>query len=251
MVFYQLLKQLLDPLTTLLVLTGISLWVLRDLRKKNKTKHAWWTLVACACLLYLLSIRPSVSFLAYFLEKEFIYQDLKKAEIDIVVVLGGGILRHPVQPVYGPSKETSSRLLSGLRSLRYSKDSLIILSGTGEKESEAEVMATIAQELRINKANIMIESNSRNTWEHAVEINKLLNDKDMRIGLVTSALHMKRSLMAFRRYFNNLIPLPSGFVCTSKRAFSVRSLLPNSWNLYICKGIIHEVLGIAWYAVKG
>ena len=57
-----------------------------------------------------------------------------------------------------------------------------------------------AREL-IAKADILIENDSRNTYENAVNSAKMLNTSypNGRLLLVTSAFHMRRSLACFRK----------------------------------------------------
>ncbi len=150
----------------------------------------------------------------------------------------------------GPSKEMSSRLLSGLQALKRSNAKFIVLCGGGEGDvSEAEIMFRVAKDLGIEESKIIVESKSQNTWEHAEELNKLLKNKEMVIGITTSALHMKRSLKVFSKFFPNIVPLPSNFLYSTKK-LSVRSFLPNSHRFYISSTIIHEIIGLFWYSIK-
>jgi len=92
--------------------------------------------------------------------------------------------------------------------------SYVPANGLG-KISNAELMAQTAAELGVPRNKIRIEPKSKNTREHAVEFNKLFTNKDFTIGLVTSACHMKRSEREFRKYFNNVLPLPSDYLYSS------------------------------------
>jgi len=59
-------------------------------------------------------------------------------------------------------------------------------------------MAQSAEKLGVPKEKIRMDSRSRNTWEHAIELNKMFKDKNMTLGLVTSAYHLKRSEKEFK-----------------------------------------------------
>ncbi len=252
---YFYLKSFTDPVVILLILLAAGLWILKDLRKHHYKKFGWWVLLSSLLYLYLLSISPVISCLAYVLEKDYLLQSHDKTkEIDVIVVLCGGVLSRGLQSDLDPSKETSSRLLFGLQALKQSNAKFIVfsggISGINKNISEAEVMARIAKKLGVDESKIIIESKSLNTWEHAVELNKLLKNKEMAIGITTSALHMKRSIMVFSKYFPNIVPLPSNFLYSMKM-LSVRSFLPTSYSFYMSSAIIHEIIGLFWYSTKG
>lgn len=111
-------------------------------------------------------------------------------------------------------------------------------------------MAGIAKSLGLDESKIIVESKLQNTWEYAVELDKILKNKELTIGLVTSALHMKRSIKVFSKYFSNIVPLPSSYLYSPKK-LSVRSFLPNSYNFYNSSNILHEIIGLLWYNIRG
>ena len=59
-------------------------------------------------------------------------------------------------------------------------------------------MKISAERLGIPVTSIKIDPDSRDTWEHAENLNKMFQDKNIKIGLETSAYHMKRSEREFR-----------------------------------------------------
>ena len=247
---YLFLKTFTDPLFFSLVLAGIGLLAFKNV-KKEQCKKIWWFLLLLLSFLYCLSIPLVASSLAYLMEK-----DLKPPEpsqlqkIQVLVVLGGGVLKADMKKKVEPSGETASRLLFGLHMLMQTDAQFIIMSGGGNKITEAQVMARAARRLGVDESIIIAESRSRNTREHALELKKILKDENITVGIVTSALHMKRSLTAFGRHFRNVIPLPSSYLYSPSR-LSVKSFLPSSRRLYISSSIIHEILGLAWYNLRG
>jgi uncharacterized SAM-binding protein YcdF (DUF218 family) len=247
---YSLLKSLTDPVVIILLIMSTGIWMLKDIRKDNTGRLGWRILLFSVLIIYTLSISAVVLPMAYALEKEFYLQESSRTrEVDVIVVLGGGLRRWPIFQ-RDPSIETSDRLLSGIQYLIQTNAKHIVLSGGGiQHNSEAEVMARVAENLGIDKSKIIIESNSHNTWEHAVELNKLIANKDMPIGVVTSAIHMKRSLMVFEKYFPEVVPLPSGYIYSQKKYY-VKSFLPNSHSLYMSSKILNEFFGLFWYQIK-
>ena len=110
-------------------------------------------------------------------------------------------------------------------------------------------MAQVAGRLGISESSIIIEPNSNNTMEHAKELGLMLKNKQMKIGLVTSGYHMKRSLREFRKYFKDVKPLPSD-LSYSPSPISVISLIPNSYSLYRTSVAIGEIIGNIWYSIR-
>ena len=248
---YSLIRSLTDPLALFLLLAALCLWNLRFLRKGCPGRFAWWTLLAGFVILYLLSITPVVRSLAYIMEGEYYVQETGHVpEIDIVVVLGGGSLRRGLLHQRDPSAETSSRLIHALQVMKRTGAEFIVFSGAGAPAmSEADVMAQISQSIGVQASKIMIEANSKNTWEHAEELNKLLPDKGVKVGLVTSALHMKRSIMMIGKYFPNLVPMPSSYIY-SPSIISLDSLIPSTQKLYYTSTLFHEIFGLLWYRIR-
>ena len=75
-------------------------------------------------------------------------------------------------------------------------------------------------------------------------------DKDIRLGLVTSAWHMKRSEAEFRKYFKNVQPLPAGFLYSSPTGASAVRFIPQSQYLLKNTLIFREYVGRLWYGLK-
>ncbi len=248
-IFY--LKLLTDPVVLVLLFMAIGLSTLKGVMKQGGKRFGWWVLFACFALVYILSISPTVLSLAYITEKDYLRHNVDTAsKIDVVVVLGGGIIKRGLQSEVGPSEETSSRLLYGLQVLKLSNAKFIVLSGGGSgKVTEADVMSQVVNIMGVDESKILIEANSSNTWEHSTELDKLLTNKDLTIGIVTSALHMKRSLLAFSRYFDNIVPLPSHYFY-SPCGVSIKWFLPRSHNFYKTSTIIQEIMGVLWYSLR-
>jgi len=111
-------------------------------------------------------------------------------------------------------------------------------------------MKISAERLGIPVTSIKIDPDSRDTWEHAENLNKMFPNKDIKIGLVTSAYHMKRSEREFRKYFPNVIPLPSDYLYSSS-PLSIMTFIPSSGNLYKFSTVFREMIGVGWYRIKG
>jgi len=95
-----------------------------------------------------------------------------------------------------------------------------------------------------------VDSLSENTRGHAVEMDRRFVDKTIRIGLVTSAYHLKRSEREFRAYFSNVVPIPSDYLYSYPKGHAIPAFVPNTGALFRSAIALHEMAGILWYRLK-
>src|SRR5919109_151254 len=99
----------------------------------------------------------------------------------------------------------------------------------------------------VPKNDVIGEDRSRDTFESAVEVQKLLNNKGWkRYLLVTSAIHMPRSMLVFTMRAPEPIPAPGDF-SLGEFQLSPLDFFPNEHvgrKLFIT---IHEYIGLANY----
>ncbi|MBW4492389.1 MAG: YdcF family protein [Oscillatoria princeps RMCB-10] len=197
------------------------------------------------------------------------WQNLPKGELpqaEAIVVLGGGIKSQlPPRPWVDVS-EAGDRVLYGAQLHRLSKAPFLILSG-GRIEwkdggpPESEDMAALARAMGVPASAILQDPTSLNTYENAVNVGKLLDSAGIRrrVLLVTSALHMPRSLLIFKRQKIEAIPAPTDFLVSEQdvRELSsswqavVLNLLPDATRLEQATKALKEYIGIAVYRLKG
>jgi uncharacterized SAM-binding protein YcdF (DUF218 family) len=111
-------------------------------------------------------------------------------------------------------------------------------------------MAKLAEKLGVPKEKIRIEPNSKNTGENAGELNNMFVNKNINIGLVTSAFHMKRSEREFKKYFNNVLPLPAHYLYSSPAGNVVIRYMPQSGELNKTSIAFREIIAQLWYRLK-
>jgi uncharacterized SAM-binding protein YcdF (DUF218 family) len=246
---YTLMKMLLDTLMLIVILLAACL--ILSFRRNQKRASTTGFLLS-SVILYCLSIQPVSNYLCSVLEKDYIRQSLiDVGNLDVVVVLGGGILRNDNMAADLPSQMTAARLLYAIQVFYKSGARYLLCSGKGEgRDTEAAIMARCAQRLGVLKQNIKSDPISRNTMEHAREMDKSFSNKTIRIGLVTSAYHMKRSEREFRKYFKNVIPMPSDYLYSPSSAPFIFHLIPNTESLRRTSMALMEMVGLAWYRVK-
>jgi len=185
---------------------------------------------------------------------------------DAIVLLGGGTesAEYPRQTV--ELNSSGDRVLYAAWLYRQGKAPHILLSGgliewldTGS--TPAEDMAVILDMMGVPKEAIWLESTSRNTYENAVNSFKFLNEKGInRIILVTSALHMPRSVDLFKHQGFDVIPAPTDYSVTQAAwqrltdpnlATQLLNLMPNIDNLSSVTRALKEYLGMLVYRLRG
>jgi uncharacterized SAM-binding protein YcdF (DUF218 family) len=129
---------------------------------------------------------------------------------------------------------------------------LVITGGSGEPAPgavrEADAMAAAAIRLGFPAEHIVIENRSRNTWENAESVQKLLPGKT--ILLVTSAFHMRRSIGMFKKQGCIVLPAPAGYRSQTRHG-SVTDYLPQASALAVSSTAIAEYLSLSWYRMTG
>ena len=249
-----LLRAVANPMIVIILLLITGILLTRNIRRQKLFKSGWYLLTLGTSILFLLSISPVSDGLVYFLERR--YQPPSKEAVskaDIIVILNGG-----VSPAGGFRKKseasgaTYSRVFNGVEIFKQSNAKILVLSGIGDQkdiEGTANVMKDFAVSLGIPADKIITEPKSRNTMEHTVELAKLFPPtKGLKIGIVTSALHMPRSVQLFQKKFPSdaIIPLPVGYIYSPLK-YDIESLIPSSHTLSKSSYAIHELLGMIWY----
>lgn len=191
--------------------------------------------------------------------------ELPKAES--IVVLGGG-----TEPAFAPRPwinlgEEGDRVLYAAKLYREGKAPLLILSGGrirwqgSDGPPESADMAEIAQTMGVPKSAILQDASSVNTYQNAVNVRRTLNSQgvSLQVLLVTSALHMPRSLLIFRRQGIKAIAAPTDFQVTERDLQEVQSspqamllsLLPDADSLQQSTRALKEYIGLAVYRIRG
>ncbi len=148
------------------------------------------------------------------------------------------------------------RILAGIDLVRNGKaDYLIISGGDGSLISrglsEARLLKKFAIKWGINSQKIIIDADSRNTYENALESAKLVKKHDFdKLLLITSAFHMYRAHGCFRRAGLDVDVLPVDYEAITN-APDFRYFLPSSGALSGTNQTIHELIGILVYGMSG
>jgi uncharacterized SAM-binding protein YcdF (DUF218 family) len=129
---------------------------------------------------------------------------------------------------------------------------LVMSGGTGDAKPgtvlEADAMANVAMRLGIPAKDIVIENRSRNTWENAQAVQKILPGKT--IILVTSAFHMRRSVAMFKKQGFSVLSAPAGYLSQTRHG-SYTDCLPQAEALATSSTAIAEYISLSWYGMTG
>ncbi|EKD26618.1 MAG: hypothetical protein ACD_79C01093G0001 [uncultured bacterium] len=177
---------------------------------------------------------------------------VKEQSVKWICVLGGGVSADKEVPVTSRlSTGTLIRLIEGIRIHRLINGSKIILSGgkVFGPVSEALVMKELALGMGVNEENILLEENSRDTDDQAVAVKAIVGSAPL--ILVTSAYHMNRSMLLFRKAGMTPISSPIGFLVSKKGNLSPGMFFPSATNLETCEKITKEILGLIWSKIIG
>jgi uncharacterized SAM-binding protein YcdF (DUF218 family) len=109
-------------------------------------------------------------------------------------------------------------------------------------------MAASAARLGFPAQDILIENRSRNTWENAEAVQKLLPGKT--IVLVTSAFHMRRAVGMFKKQGLAVLPAPAGYQSQARHG-SAADYIPQAAALSTSSTAIAEYLSLSWYGITG
>jgi len=179
--------------------------------------------------------------------------DLQEVDdVKWVVVLGGGHITDPSLPVTDHiSKPTLSRLVEGIRIHKILPKSKLILSGgkVFDQVPNAKVMADVAVILGINRSDIVLEKDSKDTKDEAIFIKKIV--KNEKFILVTTASHMARSIALFKKRGLKPIPAPIDHSVKKGQRITPGVFFPNSGKFRNAEVVFYEYLGLAWAKLRG
>ncbi len=226
----------------------------------SRTQRAGKVLVTLGTsLLLLFEFRPFAEFVTESLEQRYPHLTSvdklladKRDPVKWVVVLGAGSAVDKSLPVNLQLHPIAlARLVEGIRIYRGLPGSKLLLSGGRVlgRYPHAEILGQVAQQLGVKAEDIVLELESRDTEDEAVMIRPVVG-KD-RFVLVTSALHLPRSMALFEKLGMKPIPGPADQWSKPGSGLSLFSFFPTTFQLHILESSYHEYLGILWAKMRG
>jgi uncharacterized SAM-binding protein YcdF (DUF218 family) len=157
----------------------------------------------------------------------------------------------------GYFNEASERVIQSLRLYKTGHIQKILMSGGSgtllrQEFREADFTRDQLIKMGVNPADILIDRNSRNTYENAVYSKQILDSLGLTAPylLITSAWHMPRATAVFRKAGLNIQPFPCDYkhsITSDPEDFIVPSATAmGRWSM-----VLKEWMGILVYKMTG
>ena len=173
----------------------------------------------------------------------------------VIVLLSGGMRRDATDASdFGVLNVSSlQRTLAAAALARRVPDAELIITGGpriggGNDVSQAAIMADVAEKLGVPASAIRNEIAATTTWENANLVRALEPKLPSRIWLVTSALHMPRSMLAFRAAGFEPCAFPGDYR-TAPLEGPV-DFLPSAGAIANVDAVLHEWVGELAYRIR-
>ena len=167
----------------------------------------------------------------------------------VIIVLTGGMIKDATSATDFNALEADSqrRLLAAVALAKRSPNSVLFISGgSDQRYGQADVMGAMAEAMGIAPHRIVLDPNSRTTYESAINTrNEPKGDLNAPRYLLTSAYHLPRAYMAFRDAGQKVCAWPVDFEYTHKPL--IDQLTPQLGALNHMTLLLHELLGMAYY----
>lgn len=223
-----------------LIVSGV--WLLFNKRKAGIAN------IIIGCLIWVFSISPVHNALYRGLESSFYVP--RTIAGDVIVLLGGGVYDKAadLSGIGVPSEEMFGRIVTAVRLQKKLKVPIIVSSGKvfEHMSAEAPIVKRFLFDLGVPADYIIVEDRSRDTFENATYTREICFSLGFRNPIVvTSASHLKRSVMIFEKVGLKVLPVPALFRSWRERQYGWNDYLPGT--LRHAENAFHEYLGLAFY----
>jgi uncharacterized SAM-binding protein YcdF (DUF218 family) len=249
-----IIKELIDHFMILFLLMGLAI---ANLWRRRRETRARLLGVTVAYLGLAMVCTPAVGHLALG-SLEWHYPPLERmpSDAEAMIVLSGNILYPDARRTRAELGEsTLHRCLYAAMLYRQCRVRPLVVSGgrigpPGGMPA-AWVMRNFLVDVGVLESDVLMEDQSRTTYENAVECRRRLPGKGSRkVVLVTEATHMFRAVRCFRKQGFAVIPAP----CHHRaNPFDARPLdfVPSASAAVNLGAAMYEWLGTAWYCCRG
>jgi uncharacterized SAM-binding protein YcdF (DUF218 family) len=119
-------------------------------------------------------------------------------------------------------------------------------------DAEAVYSQAILEDWGVPSEAILIDAQSRNTYENASQTRNVLGGLGVdQILLVTSSLHMHRAMKTFQKSGFEVIPSTSGINVVDFNQPLILDWWPSVTNLKMAEAVIREKIGLMVYWLRG
>jgi uncharacterized SAM-binding protein YcdF (DUF218 family) len=244
-----------SPLVVVAILTAVAIWWWR----RPGSRGPWRLLVGYLAIFYFVSTPIGsnllVAGLAHGLTAVERVEDAKGAEA--IVVLGGGVQTVSARGhVLAQLQSTPSlRILEAVRLYKLLAPRVVIVSGgiadpRTELRPEAEQMASALAAAGIPANLILTDPDAKTTHDHPRTVGPLLQARHVRqFVIITSPMHMRRSLGVFRA--QGYDPVGSVSALQSEQLTSRPFFLPNDDSMMLSDQALYEYAAFVMYWWRG
>lgn len=182
------------------------------------------------------------------LERPYRNDPFVEAPFDAIVVLGGGAKEAP-HPHY-ELRLSGDRILLGARLHRAGKTAVLVTTGTAIEGFSTTFDGTAAtrrmwEDVGVPSEAILQLDRTRTTSEEASRVAEVARVRGWRrIGLVTSAWHMRRAERLFQRAGVDVVPLPADHLGVPSWE-GLYSLVPIGYGAWLQQKAVWEMIGAA------
>ncbi len=183
---------------------------------------------------------------------------IEKEQYDVIVVLSGMTnpdLTFEEQIQFNAGAE---RFIEPLRLYHQNKARKILFTGGSGSLTQPELKETpalreLAMQLKVEASDLLIETESRNTFENAKFTTEMLHEKfeDPSVLLITSASHMKRAAACFVKQGISPDLYPVDLQTNPNHRSFIKEAVPSIGALHVWTIFFHELFGYVAYWVVG
>ena len=143
------------------------------------------------------------------------------------------------------------RLAEGIRVLQYAPQAKLVLTGGRgfDPVPNARIVARLAKLFGVPSARIVVRTSPSSTVEEAQAIKPLVGSTPF--ILVTTASHMPRAVAVFEKQGMRPIAAPADHELKQAPGSTADMFFPDSTNLAMTHTAVYELLGLAWYRLRG
>jgi uncharacterized SAM-binding protein YcdF (DUF218 family) len=177
---------------------------------------------------------------------------------DVGIVLGGGMIQIDKDFNRLIYRNNLDRILQAIDLYKEGRIKKILISSAAgtlyeRYQNESTLLKPFLLKIGIPAQDILIDSLSDNTRQNALNSSKILNKQfpGGKFLLITSALHMRRSVGCFNKVNVHTTPYATNKITGERKYYFDYLFIPNNDALNSWSALAHEFFGYVIYAVMG
>lgn len=210
--------------------------------------------LAAALLLVVAGVLPLSSYIIRDLENQY-PRPAWPAHVDGILILGAGYNTEVLRTRHAPASNAAAYRLTEAygAALHYPQARVVFSGGSGSLGgtdwSEAESARYVLVQMGLDPRRLILEPRSRNTDENIRFSKELVKPKPGETWLlVTSAVHMPRSMAIARKNDWPMVAWPSDYITGPQIGGMDFNIGP---NLAMTDFAVHEAIGVIAYRITG